>query len=113
MSELSDAQCDRILEALTPWPPPAKGTHSSDYPSSHRCPCADATTQPARNGPIPGQTYEAHLAEYEQAARWSTLPFGRRRAIWATLSQAMNDASVRHFGDVSWAISDMYATEED
>jgi hypothetical protein len=51
--------------------PPARGTHSSDYPSGRRCPCADATTQTARNGPVPGQTYEAHLAEYEAAARWS------------------------------------------
>jgi hypothetical protein len=120
MSELSDAQCDRILDALdadgthhfapvTPgfprrglfgcdhsqarretypsgdwwmcpcgwWAadgaflPPARGTHSSDYPSPGRCPCGDATTQTARYGPVPGQTYEAHLAEYEQAARWS------------------------------------------
>jgi hypothetical protein len=52
-------------------PPPDRGTHSSDYPSPGRCPCADATTQTARNGPVPGQTYEAHLAEYEAAARWS------------------------------------------
>jgi hypothetical protein len=51
--------------------PPARGTHSSDYPSGRRCPCADATTQTARNGPVPDQTYEAHLAEYEAAARWS------------------------------------------
>jgi hypothetical protein len=53
------------------WPPPARGTHSSDYPSGRRCPCADATTQTARYGPVPDQTYEAHLAEYETAARWS------------------------------------------
>jgi hypothetical protein len=101
MSELSDAQCDRILDAVraecehrnvrpaapgswmwlcldcpevlavADWPPPARGTHSSDYPSGRRCPCADATTQTARYGPVPDQTYEAHLAEYEAAARWS------------------------------------------
>jgi hypothetical protein len=101
MSELSDAQCDRILVAVSEcahqhvrrhdypqnlwlwcddcsssvrranWPPPARGTHSSDYPSGRRCPCADATTQTARYGPVPDQTYEAHLAEYEAAARWS------------------------------------------
>jgi hypothetical protein len=110
VSELSDAQCDRILEeisaAVTPrrgiigcdhsqarretypsgdwwmcpcgwwapdarYAPPTRGTHSSDYPSNRRCPCGDATTQTARYGPVPGQTYEAHLAEYEAAARWS------------------------------------------
>jgi hypothetical protein len=107
VSELSDAQCDLLLDAIRDgwrcpecggsklsagamaywcdnrdcdgyccglranWPPPARGTHSSDYPSPGRCPCADATTQTARNGPVPGQTYEAHLAEYEAAARWS------------------------------------------
>jgi hypothetical protein len=90
MSELSDAQCDALLAAcvgledadaglrlhnprawLRSLPPPARGTHSSDYPSGRRCPCADATTQTARNGPVPDQTYEAHLAEYEAAARWS------------------------------------------
>jgi hypothetical protein len=71
MSELSDAQCDLLRAALREWPPPARGTHSSDYPSGRRCPCADATTQTARYGPVPDQTYEAHLAEYEAAARWS------------------------------------------
>jgi hypothetical protein len=91
LSELSDAQCDLLraeVDALdvvlvgvengfecyglrANWPPPTRGTHSSDYPSGRRCPCADATTQTARYGPVPDQTYEAHLAEYEAAARWS------------------------------------------